>query len=346
MSICPQNVASSEFNSGQLAQGSEVLSLVTGVIDFLNGANLDGSVNINVGTSYAWTARHAWTVSDASNDNRSLTVSAVMGASKYGDKVSSSAAQTTSSLVYHELSSGSSTVAVDEIVNAGTGPGHKVTNSGNAKGYLATLSSTSASANAYDVSNAGTGHCFGGSLRTLTGLNAPLTVKSLTSIITADNTATETEITGTTVTLPADFLKAGTTIRGEIWGQIDTPGAGVPSATIKVYYGGTAGTVLLNSGAVTHATSLADSLVKLEFLLTCISTGVTGTIEAQGKLTWGSNTAPTNRGMGTAATGATNDAVITIDTTASKDITTSFTWGSAVAGATFKARSGTMTIIR
>lgn len=346
MAVCPQAVASGEFANGQTATGTEVLSLVTGVIDFLNGSQLDGTHNINTASAFAWTARHGWTVSDASNTNRSLVVSAVMAAAKYGDYIYSSAAQVNTALCYRELASGSATVPVHELVNAGTGAASKSTCSGDANAYSGTLSSSAATANVYTASQAGTGQLFGGSLRSLSSLTAPLTSKSLTSIITVDNTATETEITGLTMTLPANFLKAGTTIKGEMWGQIDTPGAGVPSATIKVYYGGTAGTVLLNTGAVTHSVSLADSLVRMEFLLTCISTGATGTMEAQGMISWGSNTAPANRGLGTAATGATNDSTITIDTTASKDITVSFTWGSAVAGSTFKARSGTMTVIK
>jgi hypothetical protein len=52
------------------------------------------------------------------------------------------------------------------------------------------------------------------------------------------------------------------------------------------------------------------------------------------------------RGLGVAGTGAANAAVITIDTTAQKDLVVDFVWGSAVAGCTFTWRAGHVEIKR
>lgn len=334
------------FSNGQTANGTDVSSRTNEIRTFLLGNNLDPTDNIKVNVAYPWTARHSWAVTDTATDNISLVVGGVMAAAKYGFHVSSSVAQINSALIFSELTSASSTVPIYEATHAGTGIGFKASNSNDGKAFDGTLSSTSAVSPVYKATQAGVGNLYEGTLRTMTSLNAVMRAKTLTTIITADNTATETEITGVTVSLPANFLKAGTTLRGVIWGQIDTPGAGVPTARIKLYYGGTAGTAILDSGAVTHSISLADSLVKFEYIVTCISVGGSGTIEAQGILTWGSNTAPVNRGLGvSAATGATNDTTFTVDTTIANDLTLSFKWGSAVAGATFKVRAGYVEII-
>jgi len=346
MSTLTFTVLDATFDDGQTANGSDVRSRTNEIKTFLEGNNLEPTANLKMSVAYPWTARHSWTVTDTANDNMALVVGGVMAANKYGFHISSSVAQINSALQYCELTNASSTVPVYEASHAGTGEGFKATNSNNGLCFSGTQSSDAASASVYKGSQAGTGHVYEGTLRGISSLNSVMRAKTITSIVTADNTATETEITGTTLTLPANFLKAGTTIRGVIWGQIDTPGAGVPTARIKLYHGGTSGTVILDSGAVTHTTSLADSLVKIEFMVTCMSTGGTGTIEAQGQVMWGSNTAPAARGLGVSgATGATNDTTFTVDTTTSKDLTLTFKWGSAVAGATFKARSGYLEIL-
>lgn len=346
MSTITFTAVDADFADGQTANGTDVTSRTNELKTFLESQGLDPTDNINTSVAYPWTARHTWTISDASNHNLALIVGAVLSGGKYGFSISSSQAQTNSALVYCSLSDTGSTVPTYESNHAGTGEGFKATNSNNGVAFSGIQSSTSASVNIYEANQAGTGTLLGGTLRSLANLKAVLRAKTLTTITTADNTATETEVTDLTVSLPANFLKAGTTLRGVVWGQIDTPGAGVPTARIKLYHGGTSGTTILDSGAVTHTTSLADSLVKIEWSLTCITVGGSGTIEAQGQVSWGSNTAPAIRGLGVSgASGATNDTTFTVDTTTAKDITLTFKWGSAVAGATFKARSGYVEIL-
>ena len=310
------------------AEGSDVLARYNDLKTFLNGSNLDPTNNIDVTAVYPWTARHSWIITDTGNINRSLTVSGVQAASKYGDYITSSAAQINVSLSYKSLTNAASSVSVEEIVNAGTGDSVKVTNSNTGACFLATTTST--------------GDLYKASVRTLTGLHAPLVSKVITTSTAVVADATETAVSDATITLPANFLKIGTTIKGTLYGLIDTPGAGPADIRIYVKYGGTAGTILLDTGAITPAVSLVDSLVKIEFILTCITVGAGGTMEAQGHVLWNSNTVPLDRGMGTAGTGATNGAAIAIDTTLEKDLVVSVKWSAATAGCNIEIRNGVM----
>lgn len=350
MSILTYTVTDDQFNDGEAAQGTEVRTRFSDLKTFLESNLLDATNNIKVTSVYPWTGRHSWTISDADNDNLSLVVSAVMASGKYGFHISSSAAQVNSALVYLELTNGSSSVSILEFADAGTGDTIKITKSGNGSAFSGSQSGAGNSADVCKMSQAGTGNLYGGTLRTFTGLNAVMASKVLTTNTTVDNTATETVVSDLTLALPANFLKVGTTIRGKLYGTIATPGAGVPTGTLTVKYGDDASpgaaTALLSSGAVTHTTSLSGSEVDLSFSITCKSIGASGTVEAQGTVLWGSNTAPAARGMGTGGTGAANTATITIDTTAQKDIFISFAWGSAVSGSTFVARAGHIEVLR
>ncbi len=335
--------ADSEFNDDANADGKEVRTRSNDIKTFLEGNNLEPTNNIKMTVAYPWTNRHSFTVNDASNNNVLITVQAVMDALKYGLKVISAVAQVNSALVYHELSHASSTVPVHELVNAGSGPASKVTQSGNNSAYSGNCDQTSITANVYTATQVGTGSLLGGTLRSLASLTSVLKATVITTPITINNTDTETVVL--TVTLPANFLKAGTTIKGRIYGTIATPGASLADARFYVKYGGTAGTELLDSGAVTLGNSLVNSLVMLDFTLTCLTIGATGTAEVQGILNWGSNTAPAARGLGTAGSGATNAAAITIDTTASKALVVTFDWSAAGSGHTTVIRAGHIEIL-
>lgn len=296
----------SEYADNETAEGTEVRADLDYIVTTLNSGNLD-STNIDVSANFDWTGRHSWAVSDTSNDNFFFTVSGVLASGKAGLGSTSAAAQVNSALVQHTLSNSSSTVAVEKLTQAGTG-------------YL-----------------------LQGTLRTLADLNAPFVSAVASSTVSVSNDATETSFTGVAITLPANFLKVGTTIRGKIWGTMDTPGAAPATARIKTKYGTTA---LLDSGAITPTVSLANSLVVLDFIITCASVGATGTVKSQGTVSWNSNTNLDVRGMGTGATGAGNGSTTTIDTTASTALTTTFTWGSAVADCTFTFHNGYVEVVR
>ncbi len=344
-------IVDSRFDDAAVAYGTDVKSRTNELKTFISSRLLDPTDNINAAVAYPWTARHSWNVSDSSNDNLSLIVGAVMAAAKYGCHISSSQAQINSALTYLELTSGSSTVPVLEIANAGSGSNVKCTNSGTGSAYEANLSNAASTAGVLKLTQAGTGPIQDITLRTLANLSSTVLAKKQTTVYTVSNSNTETVDTDLTVTLPANFLKAGTSIRGKVFGVITTPGAGVPTAELRVKYGGTAGTTLLDTGAITPTISLTNSPVWFEFLITCISTGGSGTVEAQGLVFLNPSAAlsatvgPVARGMGTAGTGVGNSAVVTVDTTLSKDLVVSFQWGSAVAGSSFSFRAGFIEIL-
>lgn len=348
MSTVTLPIADADFtdDNAHVASGQDVLAQDKALRDFINGSNFDPTDNIKISVPYPWTSNHSWTVSNASTDNLALTVSAVMATNKYGFKIASSAAQVNSALLFLQLSSASSTVACLEFSDAGTGSTIKIAKSGDGAALQATQSSTSAATAPVVISQAGTGPLVSGTLRSLSGLNSCMTAAVLTTAQTADNTATEMSLTDLNITLPANFLKAGTTILGTVWGVLTTPGAGPATARVRVYYGGTAGTVLLATAATVPTINLTSALTKLTFQLTCLTTGGAGTIEAQGNLVWNSNTAPANLALDSAGTGFGNPAAIAIDTTVQKDLTISWKWGTAVAGCTFVARSGYIEIIK
>lgn len=351
MATYTYTIPDTNFADGEVALGTDVRSRDNETRTFLLGGNLDPTHNINVTVAYPWTARHSWTVSDASNDNMALVVGAVLAANKYGYHASSSAAQINSALHYLELTNASSTVAVSEVAQAGTGSGYKATHTNVGSAFEGNCSSTSNTAGTAKLTQAGTGPLVSGTLRTLTNLNGVFLAAKQTNAYTVSNSSTETVDTDLTISLPANFLKAGTTIRGKVYGIITTPGAGPATARLRVKYGGTGGTTLLDSGAITPTVSLTDSPVTLDFTLTCISVGGSGTIEAQGisflnpSAAISATVGAVSRGMGTGGTGAGNNAVITIDTTAAKDLIVSFTWGSAVVGCAFSFRAGHIEIL-
>lgn len=351
MSILAYSNADSNFNDGQPNDGTEVRARFADILTFLNGSNLDPTNNIKVNVAYPWTARHSWAVSDASNDNMALVVGAVMAANKYGLHISSSAAQINSAMQYVDLTNAASTVACFESANAGTGSCYKGTQSQVGSAFEGNCSSVSNTGGVAKLTQAGTGPVVDATLRTLTGLNAIFLSKKQTTVYTVSNSSTETVNTDLTITLPANFLKAGTTIFGKAYGVITTPGAGPATARLRVKYGGTGGTTLLDSGAITPTVSLTNSPVELNYIITCISTGVSGTVEAQGITLLNPSGAlsatvgPVARGLGTAGTGIGNTAVITVDTTTSSDLILSFTWGTAVAGCSFSFRAGYMQIL-
>ena len=351
MSTFTFTIADANFAGGQTANGTDVSSRTNQIRTFLLGNNLDPTDNIKTSVAYPWTARHSWNVTDTANDNMSLVVGGVMAANKYGFHLSSAAVQINSAMHFVELTDGSCSVPCSEVANAGSGEGYKATQSGSGSAFKGNNTSTSNATGVADLTQAGTGPVVSATLRTLSGLNAVLLAKKQTTVYTASNSSTELVNTDLTVSLPANFLKVGTTIRGTVWGVITTPGAGPATVEMFVKYGGTAGTILLDSGAITPTVSLTNSPVKMDFMITCTAVGGTGTVEAQGMVTLNPSGAlsatvgPSNRGMGTAGTGVGNSSAITIDTTTANDLITSFKMGSAVVGSAFSFRAGTIEVL-
>lgn len=147
----------------------------------------------------------------------------------------------------------------------------------------------------------------------LAGVEQTVSTIIFTSTARASTSGTgESTIIGSgvgTTTLPANFFVAGKTIRVIVYGNFDSTGGS--TATIKLKLGSTELTSVTTSSYVATA---ANFFMKHEFLITCRSTGASGTVFAQGYTLCPSSA--------TTIIGAfnTETATTTIDTTASQVI--------------------------
>lgn len=139
---------------------------------------------------------------------------------------------------------------------------------------------------------------------------------------TVTNTVTETTILGTgvgTKTLPANFFVAGKTIRLRVGGIYSTPALATPSLIIKVKYGSTVVATVTTTALLSGATNLAFDG---EVLITCRTTGGSGTVMVHGDIEYATGVA------GTIAVDPLNNAgaTTTIDTTASNALDVTVQW--------------------
>lgn len=153
-----------------------------------------------------------------------------------------------------------------------------------------------------------------------------LPVFSQTASVTVGNTTTETTLIGAgtgSVTLPANFFIQGKSIRLQMRGVVSSTGG--PNTRIRVKLGAT---TILDSGAVASAAGTNDGFV-IDVLITCRTTGATGTVFAQGsyqELIVGANI------LDLAAT-----ATSTVDTTGTLALDITQEWGTMAAGNTLTA---------
>ena len=147
---------------------------------------------------------------------------------------------------------------------------------------------------------------------------------------TCGGTGTETSIIGTgvgTTTLPANYLVAGKSLRITMYGAYSTKASTPGTLVIKVKLGSTAILTL-------PATTVTANLVKVPFvidaIITCRTTGATGTVIGQGDLFLATATAQTGvsytlPNQGTDAL----TAVANIDTTGTLAVDVTATWGTS-----------------
>lgn len=112
------------------------------------------------------------------------------------------------------------------------------------------------------------------------------TIFTQTADKTVTNTITETSIVGTgvgTLTLPANFFVAGKTIRITMAGVYSTVAVTGDTVTVKVKKGSTVLVSKATTALVTGGTNLAW---EAEVLITCRSTGASGTVQVGGGLTY------------------------------------------------------------
>lgn len=142
------------------------------------------------------------------------------------------------------------------------------------------------------------------------------TLFAATASKTVANTTSETSLFGTGVgslTLPANFLKAGNSLWVNLRGHVSE--TGTPTLQFKLKYGST---VLLDLTALTLPGLLSSSYLEINFIVTCRSTGATGTVFTQGKFI-----------AGTAILDVASTAAVTIDTTAATALDATAAWGTA-----------------
>jgi hypothetical protein len=136
---------------------------------------------------------------------------------------------------------------------------------------------------------------------------------------TVANTSSETFFTSS-YNIPANSLTAGTVLRVRLFGVYST-GIVAPSLTLKIYFGPT---VMVASGTLTTVANITNDGWSAEGLFIVQTTGVSGTIEAQGLSEF--STAST----AVLFVNMDNAAPITVDTTIAEVLRASVQWGGTV----------------
>jgi len=154
---------------------------------------------------------------------------------------------------------------------------------------------------------------------------------------TIGNTTTETTLINGgvgTLTLPANFLIVGKAIRVRIRGIISN--TGTPNFTVKAKLGST---VIATSGLVTMSKNITDKYFDCEVLLTCRTTGASGTVIGTGKFEHDAT------GNQAETYGIITTSAVTVATTASQAINITFEWGTADVANTLTTQVGVVEII-
>lgn len=144
-----------------------------------------------------------------------------------------------------------------------------------------------------------------------------------TASATVANTTAETALSSTgegSLTLPANYLRVGRTIRVKAWGYHSSTAG--PTIRIRIKLGSTTvlDTTAINSGNGTNKMWTVDGVI------TCRTTGGSGTVFGQG---FYAELHPSGTTDSMVNTGAT-----TVDTTATQAISVTAQWGTANAGNT------------
>jgi hypothetical protein len=144
-----------------------------------------------------------------------------------------------------------------------------------------------------------------------------------TSTATVQNSTSEGTLLGTVIgsaTLPASVLQPGRTVRVRVMGVLSTAAA-PGTLNLKLKFGSTQ---IVATGAQTPTGSLTTRLFQIDVLITCRTTGGSGTVFAQGAFRY----MPAATGNETVWEMAST-ATVTIDTTASQAVDVTATWNTA-----------------
>lgn len=162
---------------------------------------------------------------------------------------------------------------------------------------------------------------------------------------TADGTAvantTSEAILFPNVTVPANYMQDGRSLRLRLAGKYSTLGSGVVAHVYTVRWGGITGTAIAKTGIVTLLISMTNAYFDLELMVQTRANGSSGTMLADGIARVFGGTAPT---IGSAtgapaiapltAGGQTAPAAVTVDLTADTALSVTMTHGAASASNT------------
>jgi hypothetical protein len=144
-----------------------------------------------------------------------------------------------------------------------------------------------------------------------------------TQTVSIANTVTETDLTGTgagSLTLPANFFDAaGETLLITGFGYHSATGN--PTLQIRIYFGTT---VILDTGTDTVTGNSTNDAWDIRAMVTCRSTGVSGSVIGQGR--WTENGGGLNRFQ------MVNTSPTTLDTTIAQVFKMTIQWGTADPG--------------
>ena len=141
----------------------------------------------------------------------------------------------------------------------------------------------------------------------------------LTPPVVVANTTTETTIA--TYTLPAGFFSVGAMVRVMAFGFYSA--AATPTIRVRIYYGAT---VLLDTTAAS-ANNATNGFTQLRAMITCTSTGATGTVWSEGYYQQTPAGSVADYPM-------LNTSAVTIDTTTANALKVTLQWGTASASNT------------
>lgn len=147
-------------------------------------------------------------------------------------------------------------------------------------------------------------------------------IHKTTSNGAVSNTTTEGTIIGagtlSTLTLPANYFKAGRNVHIKVWGYMTN--TGTPTIRIKFKLGST---VIIDTAAVTMVSITGSMYWVAEGIITCRTTGSSGTVFGQGEFNYYSTSTVKNN------IAVANTATSTINTTTTQVVDVTAQWGTA-----------------
>lgn len=147
------------------------------------------------------------------------------------------------------------------------------------------------------------------------------------------NTATET-ILFPNITIPANYLQDGRTIRLRLFGGYGT--TATPTITFTIRWGGVSGTIVCKSGAITTGSGVGGgasmtALWSAEIIIQVRSNGSSGTVMVNGEVTlYTTGTAAgSSYPMASGSTGGTTPVAASCDLTVDTALSVTAAWGTA-----------------